>query len=57
MVLEICLVKNIVYEACYVRYTCLISDWIWTIECKVELEVRELLLDLIVVIKVESLLK
>ena len=56
MLLEICLVENIVNEACNIRYTCLVSLRIWTVKGKVELEVRELLLDLIVVIEVEGLL-
>ena len=57
VVLEICLVENVVYKAWNIRNTSLISLWIGTIQSEVELEVRELLLDLVVVVEVEGLLE
>ena len=57
VLLEICLIENIVYEACNIRYTCLVSLRIWTVQSEVELEVRELLLDLLEVLEVECLLQ
>ena len=57
VVFEICLVENIVNETSNIWYTSLISLWIWTVQSEVELEVRELLLNLVVVIEVEGLLK
>ena len=55
MLLEVCLVHYIVYEAGHVWHTCLVSCRIRTVKCKVELEVRELFLDFIVVLKIECL--
>ena len=57
VVFEICLVENIVNETSNIWYTSLISLWIWTVEGQVELEVRELLLDLVVVVEIECLLQ
>ena len=57
VLLEVCLVKHVVNEACNIRYTCLVSLRIWTVQSEVELEVRELLLDLLEVLEVECLLQ
>ena len=57
VLLEICLIENIVYEACNIRYTSLVCHGIGTVEGEVELEVGELLLNLVVVIEVERLLE
>ena len=57
MVLEVCLVKDVVYEACYVWYASFVCLWIRSVKCQVELEVREFFLNLCVVLKVECLFK
>ena len=57
MLLEVSLEHYVVYETSNIWYTCCISLRIRSVECEVELEVRELLLDCVIVIEVESLLK
>ncbi len=55
VVLEISLIKNIVDKACSICNSCCISLRIRTVKCKIELEVREVFLDLVIVFKVECL--
>ena len=55
MVLQIGLVHHVVNEACHVLHAGCISCRIRTVEGEMEVEVRELLLDLGIVLEVEGL--
>ena len=55
MVLQISLVHHVVNEACHILHSCCIGCRIRTVESEVEVEVRELLLNLCEVIEVECL--
>ena len=57
MLLEVSLEHHVVYETCNVRYASCICLRIRSVKGKIELEVRELLLDCVIVVEVECLLK
>ena len=55
MLLEICLVHDIVNESCHILHSSCIGCRIRTVESEVEVEVRELLLDFSIILEVECL--
>ena len=55
MILEVCFIHYVVYETCRVLDTCCICCRVRTVKGEIELEVRELLLDLSEVFKIEGL--
>ena len=55
MILEVCFIHYVVYETCRVLDTCGICCRVRTVKGEMELEVRELLLKLGEVFKVEGL--
>ncbi len=57
MLLEVSLIHYIVHKACNIWNPCLICSRIRPVKRKVELEVRELLLNLVVILKVERFLE
>lgn len=57
MLLEVSLIHHVVHKACNIWNSCLISCRVRPVKRKMELEVRELLLNLAVILKVESFLE
>lgn len=53
MLLEVGFEHDVVYEACNIRNACCICCRVRTVKCKMELEVREILLNLVVILEVE----
>ena len=55
VILQICLVHDVVYEACHILHARCISCRVRAVKSEMEVEVRELLLNLSIILEVEGL--